>query len=158
MTALSREDLLPYREHENLTCFPIGSVHQIDAIGYINHYGTPRLVVCIRGKNYQAGQYLEKKAEHLKKYCSIKLEKIRLDPSRRVKYVVCTVYEKGDWTAMVDYAKTPMLSKSDGSTCVVDVRSVDVKGTKRKLILTNEGNVYKLKRSKLKETIRPGFV
>ena len=70
----------------------------------------------------------------------------------------CAVYEKGDWTAMVDYPKTTMLSVFDGSTCVVDVKIIDVKGTKRKLLLTNTGDVYKLKKSKLEETITPGFI
>ena len=59
---------------------------------------------------------------------------------------------------MVDYTKTPMLSKFDGKTCIVDVRSVDVKGTKRKLLITNAGDVYKLKKSKLEETVTPGFL
>ena len=57
---------------------------------------------------------------------------------------------------MADYSKTPMLSTFDGSTSVVDVRTVDVKGTKRKLLLTNTGDIYKLKKSKLEETLKPG--
>ena len=51
-----------------------------------------------------------------------------------------------------------MLSKFDGSTCIVDVRTVVVKGTKRKLLLTNTGEVFKLKKSKLEERIKPGFI
>ena len=51
-----------------------------------------------------------------------------------------------------------MLSIFDGSTCVVDVRYVEINGKKRKLLLTNDGDVYKLKKSKLEETIKPGFV
>ena len=42
-----------------------------------------------------------------------------------------------------------MLSKQDGSTCIVDVRSIDIKGVKRKLLLTDKGDVCKLKKSKL---------
>ena len=155
---IAREKLLPYREYENIIILPLGSVHKIDAIGNIVHYGTPRLVVNIDEKIYQAGQDLEEKIDLLTPDCSIKIEKIRVNQTRHVKYAVCSIYEKGDWTAMIDYIKTPMLSIFDGSTCVVDVRSVVVKGTKRKLLLTNTGNVYKLKKSKLEETIKPGFV
>ena len=150
--------MLPYREYENLIGFPVGSIHQIYAIGYITHYGTPRLILQIRGKVYKAGQDLEDKVEELKKYCSVKIKKIRIDRPRRVKYALCTIYGKGDWTAMTDYTKVPMLNKFDGSTCVVDVRPVNVKGVKRKLLLTNDGHVYKLKKSKLEETISPGFI
>ena len=158
ITTLPRKDLLPYREYENLISFPIGSVHQIDAIGYITHYGTPRLVLRIHGTIYQAGQDLEEKKDKIILGCSIKIEKIRNNKTRHIKYAICSIYEKGDWTAMTDYTKTPMLSKFDGSTCIVDVRTVDVKGTKRKLLLTNTGDVYKLKKSKLEQTIKPGTV
>ena len=43
-----------------------------------------------------------------------------------------------------------------GSTNVVDVQTVEMKGVKRKLLLTNTGKIYKLKRSKLEESLRPG--
>ena len=59
---------------------------------------------------------------------------------------------------MVDYTETTMLSKFDGTTSIVDVRAVDVKGTKRKLLLTNTGDVYKLKKSKLEERLKPGHI
>ena len=156
--AIARENLLPYRDYENIMLLPIGSIHKIEAIGEIVHYGTPRLVVKIEDKIYQAGQDLEEKKDRITLGCSIKIEKVRLNLKRHVKYAICSIYEKGDWTAMTDYIKTPMLSKFDGSTCIVDVRTVDVKGTKRKLLLTNTGDVYKLKKSKLEEIIKPGFI
>ena len=49
----------------------------------------------------------------------------------------------------------------DGETCVLDVRSVEVKGQKRKLLLTDRGDgpvVYKLSKSKLEESIKIGFI
>ena len=57
---------------------------------------------------------------------------------------------------MVDYAKTPRLSKFDKTTCVMDVRTVE--GLKRKLLLTDAGDVFKLKKSKLEESVTPGFI
>ena len=78
--------------------------------------------------------------------------------STREKYAICGIYEFGDWTAMVEYTKIPMLRKFDGSTCMVDVKSVDIKGVKRKLLLTDNGTVYKLKISRLEETVTPGFI
>ena len=107
---------------------------------------------------YQAGEDLEKKVATLKRDCIVKIEKKRLNLSRRTKYAICTVYSAGDWTAFIDYEKTPMLTNHDGSTCVVDVKSIDVKGKKRKLLLTDEGVVYKLKRSKLEDNVKPGFL
>ena len=136
----------------------VGSVHKIEAIGEIIHYGTSRLVVKIGDKIYQAGQDLEKIKDQLTLGCSIKIEKIRKNQTRHVKYAICSVYDKEDWTAMVDYSKTPMLSKFDGSTCVLDVRSVNIKGTERKLLLTNTGDIYKLKKSKLEEGLKPGQI
>ena len=158
ITTLARENLLPYRDYPNIITFPIGSLLQLEAIGYISHYGTLRLVVQIKGNIYQAGKDLEEKIKQLTADCSIKIANIRVDRSRRVNYAICSIYESGDWTCMVDYLKIPMLSKFDGSTCVVDVRSLEVKGVKRKLLLTNTGDVYKLKKSKLEETVKPGFI
>lgn len=82
---------------------------------------------------------------------SIKVRKII---NRHVKHAICSINEKDDWTAMVDYSKTPMLSTFDGSIGFIDVRSADVKGNKRKLLLTNTGDVYKLKKSKLQERLK----
>ena len=158
ITTLPRENLLPYRDYPNIITFPVGSLLQIEAIGYLSHYGTLRLVVQIEGNIYQAGKDLEEKNKQLTAYCSIKIEKIRVDRSRRVNYAICSIYESGDWTCMVDYLKIPMLRKFDGSTCVVDVRTLEVKGVKRKLLLTNNGDVFKLKKSKLEETVEPGFI
>ena len=155
---LLRENLLPYRDYPNIIKFPVGSLLRVEAIGYISHYGTMRLVVQVEGNIYQAGKDLEEKIEHLVADCSIKIEKVRVDRSRRINYAICSIYESGDWTCMVDYLQIPMLRKFDGSTCIVDVREVDIKGKKRKLLLTNTGDVFKLKKSKLEETIEPGFV
>ena len=155
---ISRENLLPYREYENITILPVLKVYTIDAIGNILHYGTSRLVIKIDGKIYQAGEDLEEKVDQLTYGCSIKIEKIRVNRTKHVKFAVCTIYEKGDWTSVVDYKKTPMLTIFDGSTCVVDVRCMEISGKKRKLLLTSDGDVYKLKKSKLEETIKPGFV
>ena len=65
MPLISREDLLPYREYDNLISLPLGSVHTINAIGNISRYGTPRLVVTIGETIYQAGQALEEKVDQL---------------------------------------------------------------------------------------------
>ena len=49
----------------------------------------------------------------------------------------------------------------DGETCVLDVRTVEVRGQQRKLLLTDRGDapvVYKLKKSKPEESIKVGFV
>ena len=153
---IPRENLLPYRDYENVTVLPVGSVHKIEGIGHIAHYGTPRLVLKINENIYQAGQDLEEKEGQIAPACSIKIEKIRVNRDRHVKYAICTIYENGDWTALVNYCKTPILSRFNGSTNVVDVRTVNVKGVKRKLLLTDTGEIYKLKKSKLEERLKSG--
>jgi hypothetical protein len=160
---IPREHLLNYREYPNLSSFPVGSVHNVDGWGYINHYGTERLVMSVDGKVFQSGDDLEEKVAQLKYMCKIKIEKIRTNLKRHVKYAVCSEFEKGDWTASVEYENVPIFPKykMDGETCVLDVRTVDVKGKKRKLLLTDRGDgvvVYKLKKSKLEEDIKVGFI
>ena len=155
---IHRENLLPYREYDNLIVLPTNIMHKIESIGYINHYGTERLLVSIGGKLYQGGDDLENKKDKFYNGCCIKIEKIRVNSSRRVKYAVCSIYDKEEWIGLVDYKKTPMLRKFDGTTQILDVKSVDIKGQKRKLLLTKGGEVFKLKKSKLEETIDIGYI
>ena len=111
------------------------------------------------GKIYQAGDNLEENIRELKYLCKIKIEKIRTNTKRHVKYAVCSVYEKGDWTVLVDYNKVKMLPKMRMNRCVLDVRDVEVRGQKRKLILTDNGDgpvIYKFKKSKLEENVEVG--
>ena len=162
-TRIPRENLLPYRDYPNLTTLPIGSLHNVDGWAFLNHYGTERLIISLAGKVYQAGDNLEENIEQLNYMCKIKIKKFRVNRSRNIKFAVCSVYEKGDWTAYLDYNKVDILSQDDldGETCILDVRTVDVKGQKRKLLLTDRGDgqtVYKLKKSKLEEHIKVGFI
>ena len=105
----------------------------------------------------------KKKLTNWNIWWKIKIEKIRTNIKRHVKYAVCSVFEKGDWTASVKYESVPILPQNemDGEKCVLDVRTVEVKGQKRKLLLTERGFspvVYKLKKSKLEENIEVGFI
>ena len=155
---LSREQLIPYKEYQNLAILPLQSVHKIEAIGYVSHYGTDRLVVKLPNATYQAGEDLELKVNELKNNCYIKIIKIRTNIKRRIKFAESTIYPSEDyWTALVDYAKVPIFSKFDGKTCIVDVKTVEYKNQKRKLLLTDQNGVFKLKKSKLEEEILPGF-
>ena len=162
---IPREHLLNYREYPNLTSLPVGGVYIVDGWGYITHYGTERLVVSADGKIFQGGDDLEEKVVHLKNMSKIKIEKLRTNVKTRKKYAVCSVFEKGDWTASVKYENVPIFPKNkmDGETCVLDIRTVEAKGQKRKLLLTQREDgdpqiIYKLKKSKLEENIKVGFI
>ena len=162
---IPRENLLNYREYPNIISLGVGIVNTVNGWGYINHYGTERLVVSVDEQIFQAGDDLEEKVDKLKYMCKIKIEKIRTNTKRHVKYAVCSVFEKGDWTASVEYGNVPILPKNkmDGETCVLDVRTVEVKGHKRKLLLTQREDedpqiIYKLKKSKLEENIKVGLI
>jgi hypothetical protein len=140
-------------------------VYNVDGWGYITHYGTERLVVSVDGKIFQGGDDLEEKVVHLKYMSKIKIEKLRTNVKTRKKYAVCSVFEKGDWTASVEYGNVPIFpeNKMDGETCVLDIRTVEAKGQKRKLLLTQREDgdsqiIYKLKKSKLEENIKVGFI
>ena len=153
---IPRENLLRFGDYENLRCMAVGSVHRITALGYIEHYGRDRLVVKLENNNfYQAGYDLESKVAEIKDGSFVKIEKIKLNHNTRIKFAVCSVYN--DWTALVNYNKTPFLKSFNGNTCVIDVKDTLIKGQKRKLILTDDGNVFRLKKSKLEEEIQPGY-
>ena len=138
--------------------WPLGSANKVSAIGYAKSYGEERLVVKIGDNFYQAGDDVESNVENLKLNSILKIEKICTRPARHTKYAVCSIYEPGDWTACMEFVKTPMLKNRDGSTCIVDVKTIDVRGKKRTLLLTDQGMVYRLKQSKLEDTVQPGYL
>ena len=114
----------------------------------------------------QAGDNLEENIDDLKYLCKIKIEKIRTNDKRRVKYAECSVYEKDDWTAYLDYSKMDFLPDEKmgrGDTCILDIRTVNFRGKKRKLLLTKreeeeEAVVYRLRKPKLEEKIEVGMI
>ena len=84
--------------------------------------------------------------------------KHRLGKTNRRKYAVCQIVRKGDWLSLVIYDKAQLLPQRNkrDEISVLDVKVVSHKGQKRKLILVEGGSVYKIKKSKLEETIKPG--
>ena len=153
-----RNELLQYSDYENLTTKPIDSLLQVEAIGWIHHYGKERLVVKIGGKFFKAGVDLENKAADIMRFCYIRLKKFRVNVNTRQKYAICDIILDSEWHKMLKYKQARMLSSPDGSLNVVDVKTVIEKGKKRKVLLSKDGTVYRLKKSKLEESITgPGF-
>ena len=148
---------VPYKTLNNLTELPIGSIHKVTAIGYAKHCGTDKLVVQLEdGTLYQAGEFLERTKEDLLSDCKIIIEKYRVDSSKR-KFVMCKIVQQGDWSGLVDYKQVPMLSSKNKYAKVLDVKTVTNNSQKRKLVLLEDGNIYKIKKSKLEGNVKPGL-
>ncbi len=147
-----------YKNIQNLTDLPVGTCKEVLASGHVCHYGQNKLVVKLdNGNLYQAGDYLEEHEESLVSGCKIVIDKVRLNKARR-KYAVCKIVQAGDWAGILDYNKVKLLPGGvrTGQT-VLDVRSVSVKGTKRKVVLMENGDIYKIKRSRREEYVCPGI-
>ena len=99
---IPRENLLPYREYDNLAVFPINTRLKVKAIGYVKHYGKERLIISVRGNMlgglFQGGEDLERKIDQLSNGCCIQIDKIKINRNRKVKYAVCSVYKREDCT------------------------------------------------------------
>ena len=149
---------VPYKALNNLAELPVRSVHVVTALGYAKHYGKDKLVVQLdNGVSYQAGEFLETCKDSLLNGCKIIIEKCRVYSSKR-KYVVCKIVEKGDWSGLVDYKLVPMLSSKNKDAKVLDVKTVTHNSQKRKLVLLEDGTVYKIKKSKLEDHVSPGLI
>jgi len=61
-------------------------------------------------------------------------------------------------TGILDYKGMPLLPASNKRSVLemLDAKSVEHKGQKRKLLLTEDGTVYKVKRSKLENNVEAG--
>ena len=132
---LAREEMVPYKHMQNLAELPLGSTHTVVAV-----------------------ENLEQQKEQLKNGCNIIINKVRVNNSTKRKFAICKIVQRGDWAGVVDYEKVPLLpaNKKRNSVKVLDVKSVEHKGQKRKLLLTVDGTVYKVKRSKLENNVEAG--
>ena len=159
LTTLAREDMVPYKHLQNLVELPLGSTYTVSAVGYIEHYGQQKLAVKLdNGVIFQAGDNLEQQKEQLADGCKIVIDKVRVNNSTKRKYAVCKIVQKGDWAGVLHYGQVPLLPANNkrNSLKVVDVKSIEHKSKKRKLLLVEDGSVYKVKRSKLEDTVQPG--
>lgn len=157
---IPRSEMPLYQAIPQLSSLPLKSIYTIMKIGFYNFHSQDRLLVQLDdGHLYVAGNDLEGKKEELHLECKIILEKLRVCQSTRKKYFICTVVKKGDWVGLVKYQDAPALQKRNGfaaTTRILDVGYTQHKGKKRKLVLTEEGSVYKIKASRLENEIKPG--
>ena len=155
---LAREEMVPYKHVRNLAELPLGSTHTVTAIGYIEHYGQQKLVVKLGdGILYQAGENLERQKEQLTETCKIVISKTKLSQTRK-KFAICKIVQHGDWAGVLDYDEVPLLpaKKKRSALKVLDVKPVEHKGVKRKLLLAEDGTVYKVKRSRMENNVEAG--
>ena len=126
-------------------------------IGYAKHYGQNKLVVQLDNSvSYQGGEFLEACKDRLLSGCKIIIEKFRLDKARR-KSVVCKIIQRSDLSGLADYNQVPMLSSKNKDAKVLDVKTVTHNSQKRKRNSLEDGNVYKIKKSKLEDQVSPGL-
>ena len=60
------------------------------------------------------------------------------------------IVQQGDWSGL----KVPMLSSKNNEAKVLDLQTVTHNSQKRKLVLLEDGNVYKIKKSKLEDNVK----
>ena len=164
VTAQKTEELpnitvwVPYKTLPNISELPIGSLCVVTGKGLANHYGQDKLVLQLEnGLSYQAGEYLETCEQELLLGCKLLIEKHRVGSSRR-KYAVCKIVQSGDWSGLVDYKSVPMLSGKNSGSKIADVKTVTYNSRKRKLVLLEDGQVYKIKKSRLENYVEPGMI
>ena len=105
---------------------------------------------------YQGGVDLESKTSQIFKDTYLKIEKVRLNHNTRRKEALVTLVNRGDWFRVVDYKDAILYIQPNGSKKLIDVKDVEVKGKKRKLLLSAEGRVYKL-RKQAEKRVKVGY-
>ena len=89
--------------------------------------------------------------------CKIVISKTKLSKTRK-KFAVCKIVQHGDWAGVLDYDEVPLLpaKKKRSALKVLDVKSVEHRVQKRKLLLAEDGTVYKVKRSRMENNVEAG--
>ena len=156
----ARNDLLPYPDNPSLATLPLNIIKPVGAIGKVGYRGKERLLVEVEGVMYQAGADLENKMTKLEKNCYLRIDKIKRNRSTRSKEAICTIIRNGEWHLLLQYGKCNMYRSCNPlCTRVLDVRNVEVEGVKRKLALTENGQVVRFsKKSKMDKDIIVGEI
>ena len=154
------DELPPFKDILDLIVLPKKSIHTPKKIGFITRYGQARMLVELEdGVRYVAGKDLQSKQDQLHVDCKLVLEKTKICTSSGKKHFIATVVAKGDWAGIIQYSRTPILRQRKGNEDtrrVLDVSQVEHKGKKRKLVLTDDGNVYRMKASRSENEITAG--
>jgi hypothetical protein len=88
----------------------------------------------------------------------IVVNKTKVNNSTKRRFAVCKVVQSGDWSGLLDDEKVRLLpaNKKCKVFKVLDVKPIERKGQKRKLVLTEDGTVYKVKRSEQENNVKAG--
>ena len=78
--------------------------------------------------------------------------------STKRRFAVCKIVQKGGWIGIVDYDKIPLLPANNNVTCsrCWMFSQWNIKHSNEKPLPTEDGKVYKIKRSKLKTIVQSG--
>jgi hypothetical protein len=142
----------------SLAVLPKKSIHTIiGAHDIVTKTGEEDMVVELEdGSRFVGGEDLVKKKDLLSKECRVSIEKVK-GGKRKTSYAVVKTGRKREWGALVDYKSATMLpsKRLRMKVKVIDTSVVVNKGQKRKLILDDNGDVYRFKKSKLEEKVKP---
>ncbi len=152
-------DILPnIRDHATLATLPTGTVFTVLGKAHRQKYGRSWLLVKLDNDTvYLAGDNLEGKEEQMTKTCQIKIVKKRTLNSRSNRRIaICDIAKPGDWASLVDLKSAQVLPPSNkrSKVRVIDVQTREERGCKRKLILTEDGQIYKLKKSRVEAAVK----
>ena len=153
-----RKDLLHYPLNPILSSLPPLSVKTVSSIGWVSFRGKDRLLIELDGTMYGAGTDVESKVGQIKNGSSIRIEKNKIIRSSRQLEAICTIIQPGEWFKLVNYIDYTLYNTTSTTENirVLDVKEALVKGSKRKLALTDKG-VYRFnKKSKLESNVRAG--
>ena len=98
--------------------------------------------------SFQAGDDLENKI--------VKVLQTKLNKSNR-KFACCDIYKKGTGACLWSIRTHQYLMILMEEIVFVDVRTVDVKGQKRKLLMLDGGEISRMKKCKLEAFIKLGY-
>ncbi len=152
---LTREEQPLYSSIADLhSC--IGTTKDVIAYGQQKFRGKLHgIVKFLDGTLYRAGIDLESKSNLLSKGSKVRVLKKRIDQNTRKPYAVVEIIEAGDWSCC-NYKDLPFVNTVNNGL-VVSVKEITVKSAKRKIALLDNGKVYKCKRSKLENSMHPGY-
>ena len=145
----------------DLAILPKGSLQKVETVAKKKCVGKEIFLVTLKdGKTYKC-QNLKSDSSNLKPGSTLVIQNIVQDKKTKKKSAICICATSDDWAALVKYDDLEVYQTKGilvDMVRVFDIAWKEHKGIQRKIVLTEKGDVFRLRKSKLESYVRPGWM
>lgn len=146
----------------DISSLPKEKIHVIKSVDQKESDGEEKILITLMdGKTYELCDNLKPDIADWKPGSQFIIEKKGTDKRTKKTYVKCRTAAEGDWAGLLKYSEIALYTKK--RIFLYFVRVIDIaykihKRKKRKIVLTENGDVYRFFPCKFESNVRPGWM